>query len=142
MRVDADLEAPPRFVKRDTDDVHMFHTGCSWRIVRGAGPNHSEILAEAASSALHPSTVGSAPWKVNVQGVMQPCSEFEVLCDGPNTEQVSGSAAFDHSHPARCLEPSSFAAQPLGWRILFEVVLPIHPIRDSGAPPCQGRHGS
>lgn len=88
VRVDADLELPPQFVKREAPDIAMFYTGCAWRICRGAGVlSAGEILAEAPSTALHPSTVGASSWRFAVHGLMQPACEFEVISDGPNTEQ-------------------------------------------------------
>jgi hypothetical protein len=100
MRIDADWEAPPRFVKLGAPDVHMYHTGSAWLIVRGADPQQSELLAEAASTALHPSTVGTSAWKVKMQGLLHPCSEFELICDGPNTEQVGPSDQSGMRHAA------------------------------------------
>jgi hypothetical protein len=100
VRIDADLEAPPRFVKREAPDVHMLHTGSSWVIARGADPQQREVLAEAASTALHPTTAGTSAWRINLHGVFHPCSDFEVVCDGPNTEQVGPPLRFGMGHAA------------------------------------------
>ena len=46
------------------------------------------MIAEAASTALHPGTVEVGSWKVFDRGKELPKSaELEMLCDGPNTEE-------------------------------------------------------
>ena len=66
VRVDADLELPPQFVKREAPDIAMFYTGCAWRICRGAGVvSAGEILAEAPSAAARqPPPVVTLPIKI------------------------------------------------------------------------------
>jgi len=88
LRVDADLVAHPRYVRRDVPELHLFYTGSAWRIVRGSDDPSGELLAEAVSAALHPATVGVSGWSLleAETGAVRHCPEYEMVCDGPNTE--------------------------------------------------------
>ena len=87
-QVDADLVAHPRYVRRDVPELHLFYTGSAWRIVRGSDDPSGELLAEAVSAALHPATVGVSGWSLleAETGAVRHCPEYEMVCDGPNTE--------------------------------------------------------
>ena len=48
-----------------------------------------EVYARAASTSLHPCTVEERTWHlVSAPACFLRCPEFELVCDGPNTEQV------------------------------------------------------
>jgi hypothetical protein len=100
LRIHAEPGVRPRFVKHEAPDVHMLYTSGAWCITRRADPQRIELLAEAPSTALHPNTVGTSAWMVNVQGVRRPCSAFKVVCCGLNTEQVGPCNPIRH---AACL---------------------------------------
>ena len=86
MRQDSDVKSPPSFAHSDDPKLHLTSDGAAWRVTRGAGSG--EVIAEAASTALHPGTVEVGSWKVFDGGKELPKSaELEMFCDGPNTEE-------------------------------------------------------
>ena len=86
VRQDSDVKSSPRFAHSDDPKLHLTSDGAAWRVTRGAGSG--EVIAEAASTALHPGTVEVGSWKVFDRGKELPKSaELEMLCDGPNTEE-------------------------------------------------------
>ncbi|EOD09124.1 hypothetical protein EMIHUDRAFT_459926, partial [Emiliania huxleyi CCMP1516] len=86
VRQDSDVKSSPRYAHSDDPKLHLTSDGAAWRVTRGAGSG--EVIAEAASTALHPGTVEVGSWKVFDRGKELPKSaELEMLCDGPNTEE-------------------------------------------------------